>query len=188
MFLPATITGFLHLEWLRLLAQPLIIYFEGPALVSVFLPLLVCGWIALRVPFPRSPGAQRQTTLLLLVAFFLLGVLISVKTAYWTGLGLHFFAAPELIWPLAVWFLGPQKFSPWWAYVFAFFGEVVPDFLLAGSYFHWSGNFWFGVGGAGIGDEVFIAPLTTLGGAVAVAAIRRALLRLSPRTSPLLLP
>ncbi len=163
--------GFLHLEILQFLAQPLVVYLEGPALFSIALPFLICLWIILHIPVgtpQNSPLASRWLILLFLGAITLL---ISVDSAYWSDRGLHFFSAGEIIWPLLVWFWGPKVFSPWWAYVVSFFEGLISDVLLSGSYSHWTGYFWFGVGGAGWKDAMFIAPLTTCLSAWSVAGI-----------------
>ncbi|MDX5935605.1 hypothetical protein [Acidithiobacillus thiooxidans] len=44
----------------------------------------------------------------------------------------------------------------------SFFGLLIDDVFAAGQYGHWAGNFWFGVGGAGFHDGLFIGPVTTL--------------------------
>ena len=153
--------GFLYLEVLRFSAQPLVVYLEGPAMVSVALPFLISCWIVLHVPVGERVASRWVSRRWILWLLFVVNLWISVRTAYWSARGLHFFSAGEIVWPLLVWFWGPKGFSPWWAYVLSFFGGWIPDFLLSGAYNHWKGDFWFGIGGAGWQDMMFLAPLTT---------------------------
>lgn len=154
--LPATLGGFLHLEWLSYLATPLVVYVQGPAKVSVIIPSLVCLCIL------RHAHRPSRKDVVWLASMFFAGLALSFATAYWSHVGLHFFSAGELLWPTAVWILGPKRFSPWLAYLLTFFGEGTVDIILAGYDLHWIPNFWFGVGGAGWHDGLFIAPLTAL--------------------------
>ncbi|MGK9452049.1 hypothetical protein ACSSZE_12465 [Acidithiobacillus caldus] len=158
------IEGFLHLLWLDFLAQPWVVYVQGPAQVSVVLPVLFSLWIALRTPIPP------KTVLLLVLGLFVLDLLVAFASAYWSSRGLHFFPAGELIWPVLVFLVGRERFSPWWSYPLAFLGGLFPDVFLAGQYLHWSPGFWVGVGGAGWHDELWISSLTTLLGALCVDA------------------
>lgn len=161
--------SFLHLEWLRFLAQPLVVYFEGPAMASVFLPTLICLWIAL-----HARWTVRGTRGLVVLAAFCLGLLVSIQTAYWGQTGLHFLSTGEILWPVFVWIFGAKVFSPLWAYVLTFLGTLIPDVLLAGNRLQWTAHFWFGVGGAGIHDAVFLSPLTAFLAALFLALVREA--------------
>lgn len=156
------LSGYLHLLWLEFLAQPLVVYIQGPAQVSVVLPVLFGLWIGLRTPMPKRP------VLFTILGLFVLDLIVEFASAYWSTQGLHFFPASELIWPVLVFLVGREHFSPWWSYPLAFLSGLIPDVFLAGQYMHWCSGFWEGVGGAGWHDELWISPMTTLFGALCV--------------------
>lgn len=161
--------AFLHLEWLRLLATPAVVYLDGPARISFLVPLLVCLLIFRLTPLPKVSSAADGVWF---SGLFLLGCAISFLTAYWGNTGLHFLASGEILWPVVVWIQGPRKISPWWAYVATFWGTLLPDVLLAGQYFHWETGFWMGVGGAGLQDALFLSPMVSLLCALILAQAR----------------
>lgn len=160
------IEGFLHLLWLEFLAQPLVVYVQGPAQVSVVLPILFCLWIARRTAMPQ------KSVLFMVLGLFVLDLMVEFASAYWSTQGLHFFPASELVWPVLVFLVGRERFSPWWSYPLAFLGGLIPDVFLAGQYMRWGAGFWEGVGGAGWHDALWISPLTTLLGALCVDAAK----------------
>lgn len=176
-----------HLLWLEFQAQPLVVYLEGPSLYGAGLPFLVSLLILYRFPFipmtlfreaiqnvmrygqnigqQASEDTFRQT----IVGLFLGSVVIGAFTGYWTDLGYHFFDAGILVWPLLA-FLSPA-FHPLWAYPLTYFAMLFDDVWGAGQWGHWAGDFWFGVGGAGFHDGLFIGPATALILSIALASL-----------------
>lgn len=144
-----------HLLWLYFLANPLVVYIQGPAKISVVVPVLLTILIGRTVRFPVSHWR--------FVLFWMMaGIGISFVTAYWTPLGLHFFNPSQIVFPVAVWIFGWRFFSPWWAAILTFWNNLIPDFCMAGIHQNWVQNFWFGVGGAGLHDALFLSTVTTL--------------------------
>ncbi|MBU2805400.1 hypothetical protein HF283_09825 [Acidithiobacillus ferrooxidans] len=101
----------------------------------------------------------------LIIAFLLFAVTMGLVTQYWGILGLHLFTGSLIVWPVVVLLLGDR--FPWpLAYPLAFIGTLIPDIYGAGIAADWSGGWFFGVGGAGFHDGLFLVPLDTLIAAV----------------------
>lgn len=81
-----------------------------------------------------------------------------MATEQWGVLGLHVFTGSIIVWPLLVFLLG-ERF-PWpLAYPLAFSSTVIPDLYGAGTAAQWKSGWFFGVGGAGFQDGLFLVPL-----------------------------
>jgi hypothetical protein len=161
-----------HYFWLVFQTLPLVVYLEGPSLYGAGIPFVVSLLIFYRFPVFRFSHFFNQRTvknnatesstafIQLLIGFFLASTVIGVYTHFWSSTGYHFFDAGIIFWPL-VSFL-ERRFHPLWAYPLTFFAMLADDVWGAGQYGHWAGNFWFGVGGDGFHDGLFIGPMTAL--------------------------
>ena len=97
----------------------------------------------------------------IIVGFLLFAVIMGLFTQYWGITGLHLFTGGFVIWPLLVLLLGDR--FPWpLAYPLTFIGTLIPDIYGAGMVANWSSGWFFGVGGAGFQDGLFLVPLETL--------------------------
>ena len=123
--------------------------FEG-TLVPLFISIL------LLLKFWRHVKDQR-----IILGFLLFAVTIGSFTQYWGITGLQLFTGGFVIWPVLVLLMGDRL--PWpLAYPLTFIGTLIPDLYGAGMATHWSSGWFFGVGGAGFHDELFLVPLETL--------------------------
>lgn len=170
-----------YLLWLDFQAQPLVVYLEGPSLYGAGLPFLVSLLILYRFPLvslgglreaihnalqrlqhpgrffePSAKDPFKQTIL----GLFLCALVVGAYSGYWGPLGYHFLDAGILVWPLLA-FLSPA-FHPAWAYPLTYFAMLFDDVWGAGQWGHWAGDFWFGVGGDGFHDGLFVGPATAL--------------------------
>ncbi len=171
----------LHLLWLEFLAMPFIVYLGGQGLAGAILPALFSLFIIthdwkilarLSMPFHK-----------LLIGGTLFCAVIGTSTGYWSTLGYHFLDAGLLLWPVIA--LLTPDFRAWWAYPLTFFPSLFVDVFGAGERGHWAGAFWFGVGGMGFHDGLFIGPATTLICALTCSALgytlrQRGILHLEP--------
>jgi len=147
--------SWLHYQYLLFMETPVMNYLavtsniEGaifPAIISI--GLLLKYW--------RQAKDQQ-----ILLGFLLFAVIMGLFTQYWGVLGLHLFTGGFVIWPVLVLLLGDR--FPWpLAYPLAFIGTLIPDLYGAGMAAHWSSGWYFGVGGAGFRDGLFLMPLETL--------------------------
>ena len=97
----------------------------------------------------------------IILGFLLFAVIMGMFTQYWGITGLHLFTGGFVIWPVLVLLLGDR--FPWpLAYPLTFIGTLIPDLYGAGMAADWSGDWFFGVGGAGFHDGLFLVPLETL--------------------------
>ena len=97
----------------------------------------------------------------IILGFLFFAVTMGLFTQYWGITGLHLFTGGLVIWPILVLLLGDR--FPWpLAYPLTFIGTLIPDLYGAGMAADWSGGWFFGVGGAGFHDGVFLVPLETL--------------------------
>ncbi|WP_254892704.1 hypothetical protein [Acidithiobacillus thiooxidans] len=155
----------IHLVWWNKMAYSLFLSFLAPlpnihfsyswALIgTVLLPSLIS--IGLLLKYWRQVKDQQ-----IIIGFLLFAVTISLFTQYWGITGLHLFTGGFVIWPVLVFLLGDRL--PWpMAYPLAFVGTLLPDLYGAGMMNHWTGRWFFGVGGAGFQDGLFLVPLETL--------------------------
>ncbi len=105
----------------------------------------------------------------IIVGFLLFAVIMGLFTQYWGITGLHLFTGGFVIWPILVLLLGDR--FPWpLAYPLTFIGTLIPDIYGAGMVANWSSGWFFGVGGAGFQDGIFLVPLETL---IAAAALHK---------------
>ena len=97
----------------------------------------------------------------IIVGFLLFAVIMGLFTQYWGITGLHLFTGGFVIWPVLVLLLGDR--FPWpLAYPLTFIGTLIQALYGAGMAADWSNGWFFGVGGAGFRDGVFLVPLETL--------------------------
>ena len=105
----------------------------------------------------------------IIVGFLLFAVIMGLFTQYWGITGLHLFTGGFVIWPILVLLLGDR--FPWpLAYPLTFIGTLIPDLYGAGMAADWSNGWFFGAGGAGFRDGIFLVPLETL---IAAAALHK---------------
>ena len=145
----------LHLEWLQFLALPISVYlFNVRTIEGAILPALVSTGLLLK--YWRQVKDQQ-----IIVGFLLFAVIMGLFTQYWGITGLHLFTGGFVIWPVLVLLLGDR--FPWpLAYPLTFIGTLIPDIYGAGMAAGWSSGWFFGVGGAGFQDGLFLVPLETL--------------------------
>ena len=125
---------------------------------STILPVLLSTGLLLK--YWRQVKDQR-----IILGFLLFAVTMGLSTQYWGITGLHLFTGGFVIWPLLVLLLGDR--FPWpLSYPLTFIGTLLPDLYGAGMATDWSGGWFFGVGGAGFQDVLFLMPLETLVAAV----------------------
>lgn len=97
----------------------------------------------------------------IIIGFLLFAVTMGLCTQYWGVLGLHLFTGGFVIWPILVLLMGDQL--PWpITYPLAFISTLVPDLYGAGMATNWSSEWFYGVGGAGFHDGLFLVPLETV--------------------------
>ena len=125
-----------------------------PLIGSVLLAALISTGLLLK--FWRQVKDQQ-----IIVGFLLFAVIMGLFTQYWGITGLHLFTGGFVIWPILVLLLGDR--FPWpLAYPLTFIGTLIPDIYGAGMSANWSRGWFFGVGGAGFRDGLFLVPLETL--------------------------
>ena len=123
--------------------------FEGTA-VALFISIL------LLLKFWRQAKDQQ-----IILGFLFFAVTMGLFTQYWGITGLHLFTGGFVIWPVLVLLLGDR--FPWpLAYPLTFIGTLIPNLYGAGIAADWTGGWFFGVGGAGFRDGLFLVPLETL--------------------------
>ena len=149
----------LHLKWLQFLALPLSVYlFNVMTIEGAILPALISTGLLLK--YWRQVKDQK-----IILGFLLFAVTMGLFTQYWSITGLHLLTGGLVIWPLLVLILGDR--FPWpLAYPLTFIGTLIPDIYGAGMAADWSGGWFFGVGGAGFRDALFLVPLEALIAAV----------------------
>ena len=97
----------------------------------------------------------------IILGFLLFAVTAGMFTQYWGITGLHLFTGGFVVWPVLVLLLGDR--FPWpLAYPLTFIGTLIPDLYGAGIAADWQSGWFFGVGGAGFLDGLFLVPLETL--------------------------
>ena len=150
----------LHLEYLWFLASPSAVYVTSGynTLEGTILPTLVSVWLLLK--YWRQVKDQQ-----IVLGFLFFAVTMGLFTQYWGVTGLHLFTGGFVIWPVLVLLLGDRL--PWpLAYPLTFIGTLIPDLYGAGAAANWTVGWFFGVGGAGFQDALFLVPLETLIAAV----------------------
>ena len=121
---------------------------------GVILPALISTGLLLN--YWRQVKDQR-----IIVGFLFFAVTMGLFTQYWGITGLHLFTGGFVIWPVLVLLLGDR--FPWpLAYPLTFVGTLVPDLYGAGIAADWQNGWFFGVGGAGFLDGLFLVPLETM--------------------------
>ena len=151
----ANIWTFLHLQWLWFLSAPIPNYLSSTAVLEgAILPALISAGLLLKY----SHQVKDQQIVL---GFLLFAVTMGLFTQYWGALGLHLFSGGFVIWPVLILLLGDR--FPWpMAYPLTFIGTLIPDLYGAGIAAGWHQGWFFGVGGAGFQDALFLVPLETL--------------------------
>ena len=157
----ANILIFMHLQWLWFLSTPLPNYLSSNAVLEgAILPALISIWFFLK--YWRQVKDQQ-----IILGFLLFAVTMGLFTQYWGALGLHLFTGGFVIWPVLVLLLGNR--FPWpMAYPLTFIGTLLPDLYGAGMATNWTNGWFFGVGGAGFQDALFLVPLETMMAAAAM--------------------
>ncbi|AEM48094.1 hypothetical protein Acife_1973 [Acidithiobacillus ferrivorans SS3] len=153
--LHTNVITWMHLEYLRFHSLPLVIYLTDPrSLEGAVIPFLISIWLLLK--YWRQVKDQQ-----IILGFLLFAVTMGLFTQYWGITGLHLFTGGFVIWPVLVLLLGDR--FPWpLAYPLTFIGTLIPDLYGAGIAADWQNGWFFGVGGAGFQDGVFLVPLETL--------------------------
>ncbi len=145
----------LNLEYLRFLSAPIAVYLTGiNNLEGAILPALIS--IGLLLKYWRQVKDQR-----IIIGFLFFAVTMGLFTQYWGITGLHLFTGGFVIWPILVLLLGDRFHWPV-AYPLTFIGTLIPDLYGAGIAAEWQNGWFFGVGGAGFLDGLFLVPLETL--------------------------
>ena len=121
---------------------------------GAIIPALISTWLLLK--YWRQVKDQQ-----IILGFLFFAVTMGLFTQYWGITGLHLFTGGFVIWPVLVLLLG-DRFPLATAYPMTFFGILIPDLYGAGMAANWSGDWFFGVGGAGFRDGLFLIPLETL--------------------------
>lgn len=147
--------GFVHLQILFLECNPILNYLSGPGLQGFFLPFLI-SILSIKI-IAKYPEKIKNHTELLFFIFFL-GTAFEFFSSYWGNTGLHLFPAGEIIFPTLYW-LKRNSIFVFLSYPMSFFMSAIPDIVMAGIQSHWQSNFWYGVGGAGFQDGLFLDPL-----------------------------
>lgn len=160
----------LHLEWLRFLALPIMVYLTTPLTLQGFWVPAFFSFIAFW-KYGKHVSWKNWQSLLLVESVCILGAWESLR---WTSFGLHIFDMGILIYPIIAW-IRPSIPLPIF-YGLSFITEVSGDSWADLWRTHFAPNWFFGIGGAGFHDGVFVAPLETL---VACIAVRYVLLGLS---------
>ncbi len=147
--------SWIHLESLRFFAFPISCYLLSlVTLKGAILPALISTWLLLH--YWRQVKDQQ-----IILGFLLFALTIGLYTQYWGTTGLHVFTGSIVIWPVLVLLLGDR--FPWaLAYPLTFICTLIPDLYGAGMAADWSSGWYFGVGGAGFHDGLFLVPLETL--------------------------
>ena len=121
---------------------------------STILPALISTGFLLK--YWRQVKDQQM-----ILGFLFFAVTMGLFTQHWGITGLHLFTGGFVIWPVLVLLLGDR--FPWpLAYPLTFIGTLIPDLYGAGMAADWSRGWFFGVGGAGFHDGLFLVPLETL--------------------------
>ena len=121
---------------------------------SIILPTLLS--IGLLRKYWRQVKDQQ-----IILGFLFFAMTMGLFTQYWSISGLHLFTGGFVIWPILGLLLGDR--FPWpLAYPLTFIGILIPDLYGAGMAADWAGGWFFGVGGAGFHDALFLMPLETL--------------------------
>jgi uncharacterized membrane protein len=142
-------------EYLHILAIPAVNYiYNVDCDEGAVLPSVISIFIALK--FWRQAKDQQ-----IIIGFLLFAATLGLFTQYWSITGLHIFTGGFIIWPVLVLLLGDR--FPWpLAYPLTFTGTLLPDLYGAGTAANWTAGWFFGVGGAGFQDALFLVPLETL--------------------------
>ena len=121
---------------------------------SIIFYTLLSTWLLLK--YWRQVKDQR-----IILGFLLFAVTMGLFTQYWGITGLRLLTGGLVIWPVLALLLGDRL--PWpLAYPLTFIGILIPDLYGAGMAADWSRGWFFGVGGAGFQDGLFLVPLETL--------------------------
>ena len=141
--------------WLNVESWSPVMYVDNPeTFMGAIIPSLIS--IGLLLKYWRQVKDQQ-----IIVGFLLFAVIMGLFTQYWGITGLHLFTGGFVIWPVLVLLLGDR--FPWpLAYPLTFIGTLIPDLYGAGIAADWQKDWFFGVGGAGFHDGVFLVPLETL--------------------------
>lgn len=134
-----------------------------------FLPTLFSLWIFIK--YAKKIPWKNWKILLFLEA---ISILAGWQSLYWGVGGLHTLDMGFILFPVIAW-LRPIIPLPIF-YAMTFFIELSGDVWEDAWKFHLAPNWYFGIGGAGFHDGLFLLPLETL---IACAVVRYGLLGLS---------
>jgi len=153
----------IRLEWLQFLAIPISVYlFNIMTIEGAIIPALLSIGILLKY-------CRQVKDLQIILGFLVVAVTMGLFTQYWGITGLHLFTGGLVIWPVLVLLMGDR--FPWpLAYPLTFIGTLLPDVYGAGMAADWQNGWFFGVGGAGFQDGLFLVPMETL---IAAAVLNR---------------
>ena len=153
--LKVDINVWLYIEYLRFLSTPIVVYVRDiRSLIGGVIPAFVSILVT------RKYGRQVKDQQII-IGFLLFAVTTGMFTQYWGITGLHLFTGGVVIWPVLVLLLGDR--FPWpLAYPLTFVGTLIPDLYGAGIAADWQNGWFFGVGGAGFQDGMFLVPLEAL--------------------------
>lgn len=156
----------MHYWWLLFLSQPLVVYLDGPGFYGAGIPFIISFGIIsyfiyhIKIANIKNFIKENKNIIIACLVLSLISIIVGHYSGYWTSLGYHFFNFDLILLPILV--LYNNKFHFLISYPLTFISLFIVDFTGAGIYGHWAGNFWFGVGGAGFHDGLFIGPMTTL--------------------------
>lgn len=185
------LTAFAHLQWLYFLAWSPVVYLTGPGFYGAVIPAFLS--LLLTVYLWKTGHTLLPSTGLIVCLMETLCILTGISfLSYWGNTGLHIFPLSEILWPLLMVALSQKDLHFLWTYPLSFASTLFVDVFQAGVHMHWTPGFWFGVGGAGFQDGVFMTPLTTLALSTATLLVVRQIRThygvLLPEPVPRLLP
>jgi hypothetical protein len=136
-------------------ASALRIYLATPStLEGGVLPLVISGILL----WHYGPKVKDRR---LVLGFFFAVLTFGVWWQRWGAIGLHVFSGSVIFWPVMVLLQGNHL--PWpVVYPLAFLSTCIPDLYGAGTAANWSCHWFFGVGGAGLRDGLFVIPLEAM--------------------------
>lgn len=151
----ADFTTLVNLDYLRFRSFPFVVYLtDTSSLEGAFIPALISTGFFLK--YARQIKERK-----IVIGFLLFTWIIGLVTQYFGATGLHIFTGGLVVWPVLTLLLGDR--FPWpMVYPLAFVGTLIPDMYGAGMLNGWSDNWFYGIGGAGFHDGLFLMPLETL--------------------------
>ncbi len=133
----------------------LVLYVSTP---STFEGAVIPAAISIVLAWRYGRGIQDRK---LVLGFWATTVLFGLLSEYWGTMGLHVFTGSLIIWPILSLLSGDRL--PWpMTYPLAYTAVLIPDAYGAGSSVEWTSGWFFGVGGAGFRDGLFVIPLESM--------------------------